>query len=369
MGQRDELGEPDGVRAIQDLLDSFRRRHIEPDWEHLDRPQAARFAALWDALAATGLTGAARPEGDGGLVLGDAALAAAMAGLGAALPALGAALVSHLTAQALLVDAGDGRWPAALAPDTALALTSSPLDATPATGFTLARVGKCWRLRGTQRVILPAASRPVVPAAAAGGLLLCTPESSAKGLSFAPATSSHGLGLLPFGTLTAEEVRVDDACVLDWPAPARATTLADGLVTALLAGMLDELALRATAYARQRKQAGKMISEHHAVQQLLGPMEISRRPLHLLASATLADSNAARRGGEGTSSAFAVPLVRRAGLDAIQTLGGYGYMEDYRVERYLRDANTLETFWIHAARRERHAVLARCERLARGEAA
>ncbi|MFP5383351.1 MAG: acyl-CoA dehydrogenase family protein [Gammaproteobacteria bacterium] len=53
----------------------------------------------------------------------------------------------------------------------------------------------------------------------------------------------------------------------------------------------------------------------------------------------------------------------------MQTFGGYGYMQDYRVERYLRDANTLETFWIHAAARERDAASRRSNALSRGEAA
>ena len=69
--------------------------------------------------------------------------------------------------------------------------------------------------------------------------------------------------------------------------------------------------------------------------------------------------------GDGGASAFAVERVRQSGLDAVQTLGGYGYMEDYRVERYLRDANTLETCWIHAAARQREIARARFAAMAR----
>ena len=35
-------------------------------------------------------------------------------------------------------------------------------------------------------------------------------------------------------------------------------------------------------------------------------------------------------------------MATRAGLDAIQILGGYGYMREYPVERYMRDAKLLE---------------------------
>jgi alkylation response protein AidB-like acyl-CoA dehydrogenase len=113
--------------------------------------------------------------------------------------------------------------------------------------------------------------------------------------------------------------------------------------------MVRELAERSMCYALDRYQGGKMIHEHDAVQQLVGPMQLAARALQSFAVDTLG----ADRSGDGSASAFAVELVRQCGLDAIQTFGGYGYMEDYRVERYTRDANTLETFWIHAAARQR----------------
>ena len=66
----------------------------------------------------------------------------------------------------------------------------------------------------------------------------------------------------------------------------------------------------------------------------------------LIAIDTLRDRT---RAGDGGASAFLIEHARQAGLDSVQSFGGYGYMEDYRVERYLRDANTLETFFIHAS--------------------
>src|ERR1019366_9139847 len=78
------------------------------------------------------------------------------------------------------------------------------------------------------------------------------------------------------------------------------------------------------------------------------------------------DPRARRRAAvDGGASAFGVELVRRSGLDAIQTFGGYGYMEDFRVERYLRDANTLETCWIHASARQRAVARHRFAEMAR----
>jgi alkylation response protein AidB-like acyl-CoA dehydrogenase len=42
------------------------------------------------------------------------------------------------------------------------------------------------------------------------------------------------------------------------------------------------------------------------------------------------------------SKLFAARVATNAGLEAIQILGGYGYMKEYPVERYMRDAKLME---------------------------
>jgi alkylation response protein AidB-like acyl-CoA dehydrogenase len=39
---------------------------------------------------------------------------------------------------------------------------------------------------------------------------------------------------------------------------------------------------------------------------------------------------------------FSTEAATRAGLDAIQIMGGYGYMKDYKVERFMRDSKLME---------------------------
>jgi alkylation response protein AidB-like acyl-CoA dehydrogenase len=366
-----ESQENHAEHAIRASLEALRRRHIEPRHDALDGCDGDGFTLLWHALQETGLTLAGLHEDDGGITLDPGSAHAALQTLGAACPALAVALVAHLDAQALLCEAAGGRWPAALtasgiAAGDALVRVGSPLDTAPAAStFRLERRDGQWRLDGRARVLLPGHAHPLIAAQGTGGLLLCVLPRQGEGLTFTATPSSHGLCLLPFGELRAEAVPLDDAQVFDWPLSGHAANNADALVTALIGGMLDELAQRAGDYALQRVQAGKPIVAHHAVQQLLGSIELARTPVHTLARATFAQ----RKPGDGSAAAFAMPLLRRAALDAIQVFGGYGYMEDYRVERYLRDANTLETFWVHAARRERELVSTRCAARARGEAA
>lgn len=337
---------------LRDSMRAFRREHVEPVWEQLDAPDASAYDALWRALGDMGVTSFGLPEQGGGLALDARARFTVLRELGAAAPALACGVVSHVTAVSLLYEASAGRLPEPLDRATSgahrFALAGNPLDGAPATEIAIAS-GDGKSLSGSLRVCLPYPEWLVVPARGSTGLHLAVVPVDAPGARFETRASSHGLGLLPFGTLDFDDVSVPAERVFDWPASGRAANEADGLVASLLAGVAEELCRRAVGHAIDRYQGGKMIHQHDAVQELVGPIELARRPLEASALATLSKP----RAGDGGASAFAVEIVRQSGLDAIQTFGGYGYMEDSRVERYTRDANTLETCWIHAAARQR----------------
>jgi len=96
----------------------------------------------------------------------------------------------------------------------------------------------------------------------------------------------------------------------------------------------------ATRYALERVQFNKPISEFQAIQ-----WKIADRYTELEAARLLL-MNAAYRKEQGRSFAkeasmaklFATESANRACYDALQILGGYGYIRDYPVERYTRDA-------------------------------
>ena len=100
----------------------------------------------------------------------------------------------------------------------------------------------------------------------------------------------------------------------------------------------------AVEYAQQRQQFGKRIADFQGVSFLLADMATAveaARALYL---------SAARRrdAGEpfGTQAAmsklFATDTAMRVTTDAVQVLGGYGYVEDFPAERYLREAKILQ---------------------------
>jgi alkylation response protein AidB-like acyl-CoA dehydrogenase len=108
----------------------------------------------------------------------------------------------------------------------------------------------------------------------------------------------------------------------------------------LAQGALDA----ALAYARERQQFGRPILDFQAISFLLADMATgieAGRSLYL---------EAARRRDRGQTfgkqaamaKLFCTDMAMRVTTDAVQVLGGYGYVEDYPVERFMREAKALQ---------------------------
>ncbi|MCG5105145.1 acyl-CoA dehydrogenase family protein [Oceanobacillus alkalisoli] len=105
-------------------------------------------------------------------------------------------------------------------------------------------------------------------------------------------------------------------------------------------GALD----KALEYAKERKQFGQSISKFQAIQFKLADMamevELARTMVHK--AAWLKDQNKPFGKEAAFAKLFASETAVRTSDQAIQIHGGYGYMREYEVERYLRDAKLLE---------------------------
>lgn len=93
-------------------------------------------------------------------------------------------------------------------------------------------------------------------------------------------------------------------------------------------------------YARERKQFGRQIASFQLVQDMIARMVVDRDAARLLVYRAGDLKNKGVRNTLETSIAkyFASEAAVRAATDAIQVHGGYGYSNEYPVERYLRDA-------------------------------
>jgi len=97
---------------------------------------------------------------------------------------------------------------------------------------------------------------------------------------------------------------------------------------------------RALKYAQERVQFGQPIIMFEMVAEKLADMAMNIEAARLLThkAAVLCDQGAHCSAEASYAKLFATEMCQRACNDAIQILGGYGYMQEYEVERMLRDA-------------------------------
>lgn len=97
-------------------------------------------------------------------------------------------------------------------------------------------------------------------------------------------------------------------------------------------------------YAKERTQFNQPIANFQMVQERIAEMATRLDAGRALtyASAQAYDQGNREMNLGAESKLFAAQMATQAGLDAIQILGGYGYMKEYPVERYMRDAKLME---------------------------
>jgi alkylation response protein AidB-like acyl-CoA dehydrogenase len=108
----------------------------------------------------------------------------------------------------------------------------------------------------------------------------------------------------------------------------------------------------ATGYVKERRQFGRAVAEFQGVQFMLADMAMKVEAARQLTYAAAARSERAMSGevsGDLTfmSSAckcFASDVAMEVTTDAVQLLGGYGYVSDYPVERMMRDAKITQIY-------------------------
>ncbi len=115
----------------------------------------------------------------------------------------------------------------------------------------------------------------------------------------------------------------------------------------------------ATAYSKERKAFGKPISNLQAIQFKLADMatKISAARGLLYHAASKKDKHENYIKEAAMAKLFASKTAVEVALEAIQVHGGYGYVREYKVERYLRDAKITEIY--EGTSEIQHIVIAR----------
>jgi hypothetical protein len=111
-------------------------------------------------------------------------------------------------------------------------------------------------------------------------------------------------------------------------------------IAAFAVGIAQGALDAATSYAMGRKQFGQAIAEFQAIQFKLADMATRIAASRLLTwhAASLRDAGREHTVPSSIAKLFATESAVEVALEAVQIHGGYGYVKDYPVERFLRDA-------------------------------
>ncbi len=347
------------LEALRASVRAFCDEHVRPTARERDRAEAFP-AELLPGLAEIGVLGAVIPEEHGGAGLDAAGYRVVIEELGAADSSL-RSLVSvnlGLVARSILrwgTPEQQARWLPGLARGElgAFGLTEPGAGSNPAEMTTRAvRTGDRWRIdgakifitNGTRGAVTMVLARAVAEGEDLGITCFLVPQDAPGYVG----TQIHGkLGLRSGDTaeLALTGVEVGDAAILGAPGDGMKVALSaldDGRFS-LAAGAVGlarealELSLR---YAAERQQWGGPIASKQLVQELLAASHVDLQAasglVDVVVEAKLADRRCTLE--VSTAKLFATEASVRCADRAVQVHGGYGYIDDYPVQRLLRDA-------------------------------
>src|ERR1700734_1765341 len=224
--------------------------------------------------------------------------------------------------------------------------------------------GDSYVLNGTKRWITNAgvsqyytAMAVTDPSAGAGGISAFVVEKDDPGFSF--GAPEHKLGIK--GSPTRELYFDNCSIPADRMIGAEGTGFRTALATldhtrvtiaAQAIGIAQGALDYATGYVKERHQFGKAVAEFQGVQFMLADMAMKVEAARQLTYAAAGKSERAMEGDPSgaptfSSSAckcFAPDTATAVTTDAVQLLGGYGYVRDYPVERMMRDAKITQIY-------------------------
>ncbi|MCA1033358.1 MULTISPECIES: acyl-CoA dehydrogenase [Bacillus] len=117
-------------------------------------------------------------------------------------------------------------------------------------------------------------------------------------------------------------------------------------IAAQALGIAEAALEAAVAYSKERSQFGKPISHQQGIGFKLADMAVNVEASRLLVyQAAMMRQNGERCGMQASmAKLFASKTAVETSIEAVQVFGGYGYTEDYPVERYFRDSKITEIY-------------------------
>ncbi len=180
--------------------------------------------------------------------------------------------------------------------------------------------------------------------------------ASAPGLSISKPERKMGCELSPIASLTLDGVRVPSSDVvglLHQGFKVALSGLASGRVNiAACANGLSLAAIEASKrHLRERSQFGKPLADFQGLQFMVADMFIKTEAARLLTQHAADTIDLERKGtkttdasrlSSATAKCFATDTAMEVTIQAVQLLGGAGYIKEYQVERLMREAKMLQ---------------------------
>jgi alkylation response protein AidB-like acyl-CoA dehydrogenase len=184
------------------------------------------------------------------------------------------------------------------------------------------------------------------------GITAFVVEKTDSGVSFGAPEKKMGFRGSPTREVYFDNVEISDdrrigevgkgfSLAMDTLDHTRITIAAQAL--GLAQGALDV----ATAYSHERKQFNKPIFDFQGVQFMLADMAMNIEAARQLTYAAAVKSENGEKDLKffsASSKCFASDVAMKVTQDAVQVLGGYGYVSDYPVERMMRDAKLTQIY-------------------------
>jgi alkylation response protein AidB-like acyl-CoA dehydrogenase len=219
------------------------------------------------------------------------------------------------------------------------------------------RDGDGWVLEGTKAWVTHAGSAEAyVVFARTGehktrGISAFFVPGDAHGLEFPPPERKMGMHASTTGQVVLSGVRVGDDHLLGEEGEGFKIALAalDGGrqgIAAIAVGLAQCALDHAVDYARTREQFGRPIAEFQGLRFLLADMATGVEASRALyrEAARLRDAGLDCTATTSMAKMFATDTAMRVTTDAVQVFGGYGYTQEYPVERLMREAKVMQIF-------------------------
>jgi alkylation response protein AidB-like acyl-CoA dehydrogenase len=353
-------------QMIRDTLRDFARERLAPYAAQWDREAAFPRAAI-DELAGLGVWGMVVPEAWGGAGLDYLSLVVALEEIAAGDGATSTIMsVQNSLVCGILARYGSDeqkqRWLKGAASGELLGcfcLTEPHVGSDASAIKTRAvRDGDMWVLNGVKQFITSGRNAQIAivfavtdPAAGKKGISCFCVPTDAKGYVVARIEDKLGQHASDTAQIVFEDCRVPAGCLLgaegDGYRIALSNLEAGRLgIAAQSVGMARAACDAAVAYAKEREAFGKPIAEHQAVAFRLADMatRIEAARQLLWHAATLKDAGQPCLKEASMAKLFASEMAERVCSDAIQIHGGYGYVNDFPVERIYRDVRVCQIY-------------------------